>query len=61
MAADAIVQEQAAVTARAAADVLANPVRRQLGVMHLFHVVAHVVHEREAEHRAVGASDEKRF
>ena len=56
-----IIEEHAAITAGAAADILSNSVRWQAQVMHLFHVVAHVIHQREAEHRAISAGDEERF
>ncbi len=59
VAADAVVQEDAAVAARAARYVLADAVRDAAGVQYLLHVAAQVVQHREAEHRAVGAGDEE--
>ena len=61
VAADAVVEEHAAVAARAARHVLTNAIRRTRRVVHLLHVAAHVVQHREAEHRAVRAVDEERF
>ena len=61
VAADAVVQEDAAVATGRAAHVLADAIRRPRGVVHLLHVAAHVIHQREAEHRAVGAVDEERL
>ncbi len=50
-----------AIAARRARHVLADAVRRPAGVLHLFHVAAQMVDQRETEHRAVGAGDEERL
>src|SRR5687768_8744915 len=57
--ADAVVEEYATVAARAAAYILADAIRRTRRVQHLFHVAAHVIDERETEHRPVGTGDEE--
>src|SRR3984893_12082156 len=60
VATDAVVEEYAAVPARRARHILADPIRGPRGVHHRLHVVAEVIDHGEAEHRAVGAVDEER-
>ena len=59
VAADAVVEKDPAVAARAPRYVLTDPVGDAAGVQHLFHVAAQVVDHREAEHGAVGAGLEE--
>ena len=61
VAADAVVQIDAAVTARRAGHVLADAMRLGRDVScTCLHVAAQVIDQREAEHRAVRAGDEER-
>src|SRR5690606_8602699 len=57
--AHAVVQKHPAVAAGAAGHVLADAVRRQGYVVHLFQVVAQMVEQGETEHGAVGAGTEE--
>ena len=59
VAADAVVQKDAAVTARRAAHVLADAIRRTRDVHDRIQIRAQVIDQRETEHRAVGAVDEE--
>src|SRR6056297_2978870 len=60
VAANAVIKEYSAVTARAAGDILANPVWWQSNVCNLLQVVAHVIDQGETEHGPVGAGTEER-
>ncbi len=59
VAANAVVEEYAAIATGAAADVLTHKIRRQAGVVYLFQIAAQVVDERKTKHGAVGTGDKK--